>query len=226
MKHFFVFVLLLFGVTFIGGLDVVKAVDVVDDFDQATLDPLWTWNAHPAINYSLQIERGFLTVNIPGDRSYDLWSNDVHDGMLLLRHDQGSGDLIIETRLTIRPQGGGFQTGLVIWSNPYVMYFWTIRCERGKKNFRLVGEALGISDHDYKGKDSLYYIDEEVVLRINKFGKSLQLQYWNDQTDSFETVKTYVFKFPVNGVGLMARTFTGEKCASLQMKYDYYKLIK
>ena len=207
------------------GSCLIWAMDVVDEFEEPVLNEAWTWSAHPAITYSLTLNGGCLSVDIPDDRPYDIWSNNVYDGMLLLRHDQGEGDWLAETRFRVKARGDGFQVGLVVWSNPYAMYFWTLERGVNKKNFKLSGEPLGITDFNSIKKSQGIDIDNEVVLRVEKIHKTLQLQYWDAETQTFETYETYNFKFPVNGVGLAARTFS-PKGARLNITFDYFKLVK
>jgi hypothetical protein len=206
------------------GNPILFAEDINEGFDGSALDSEWTWNANSSIKYSLTEKKGFLSIDIPNDQPYDIWSNDVHDGMLLLRHDQGNRDWAIETLIEIHSSGHGYQTGLVVWSNPYVMYFWGVKCQKGKHHITYSAEQMGISDN-YSSKNSIDVEDDWVTLRIEKFGKKLLLQYWNEDDDSFVTYQTVNFKFPVNGIGLMARTFiTSEN--ELRIAVDYFKLIK
>jgi hypothetical protein len=202
----------------------ISAQEIIEGFDAPVLDDVWVWQADPAIMYSLDERKGFLKIKVPSGGPYDIWSNDIRDGLLLLRHDQGDADWTIETLMEIQSNGEGYQTGLVVWSNPYIMYFWGVKCQKGKQNITYSAEQLGISDLSLS-KNKVEIEDDWVTLRIEKFGKKLVLQYWDDNEESFITHRTVNFKFPVNAVGLMARTFSTNG-TDLRLTVDYIKVIK
>lgn len=198
----------------------VYAGEYMDEFDESQLKPEWTWSADARITYLLA--KGYLRVDIPAGSPFDVW-NRQQDGMLLLRKDQGSGDWTVETGFHIVPKGRGYQVGIVVWSNQHLMYFWGLKRDVGKNDGRPTGEFMGISDLSKIRKG--LNLGTEARLRIEKNGKDLDLQYWDEDSGEFVTHQTYRFKYPVNAVGLVARTFA-PKGAALQVYFDYFHLLR
>ena len=192
----------------------------LDEFDVAELNEYWSLSAHKDITYSLTEKPGYIVFNLPGERVYDLW-NQVNDGVLLTR-EVPEGDWTVETGFELEPKGRGYQVGLVIWTNPNLMFFWCLQRDETKNNGRPVGELHGISN--VRPEKSPPDLGTEAVLRLVKVKSEILLQYWDEDSNDFITHHTYRYSFPINRAGLMVRTF-GRAGSELKVSFDYFHLL-
>lgn len=126
-----------------------------------------------------------------------------------------------ETEFHLTPKGRGYQVGIVVWSNQHIMYFWGLKRSIDKNDGRPTGEVMGITDYSRAKKAP--NLGMEAKLRIEKIGKDLDLQYWDEEAGAFVSHQTHRFKYPVSAVGIVVRTFS-PKGAEVKVLFDYFRI--
>ena len=185
-----------------------------DEFDQATLNPDWTWYA-PKAGPSYALTDGMFSMTLPQGNTFEHWLY-TDDAPQLKRTDLGTGDWAIEARLENISAAGdaeGYWAALHVGFDQYDQ-LWYGKADDGGLN------SLRISEYGYFGIAGL---ELPLTLRLEKHGEEYTFKYKYNADEAWTVTAPYLSSGTPTYVGLITRSWnTGS--ANLQADWSYFRI--
>lgn len=194
-----------------------NAEEFIEEFDQNSFSS--DWETVPPVNdHRQRIEDGFLSVTLE-ERSVE---NQDETLQCFLR-PIAKGDWTTEARIIMDTPGDGYETGIIIWTNPDISHRWGIRCDGGKSNPKYYSCFMNFDDFKEERRYSPEINEKDITLRVIRIGTKLELQYWEEEQQDYTTYVLASYKFPINKVGVYLKQLGSP---SVSIRYDYIKVIR